>query len=88
MPDNDEFSDSGPTRNLPMVVEQPEKRGRFANSGLPASFVAQLIAARENLDVQRKLRRSPHAKALGAYADSAESMVQRMPAGYGHKGEA
>ena len=77
-----------PTPNLPMVVHQPGERFPLAKLDLPASFITQLIAEREKLDVQRRLRRGPTANALGAYSDSAKTMDKHMPAGYRHTREA
>jgi hypothetical protein len=73
-----------PTPNLPMVIEPPSPHTGFARYGLPASFITQLIAEREQFAVQRKLRRSGTDKALVAYSDGAKSRVRQMPKGYRH----
>jgi hypothetical protein len=87
MADESETDSPEPTPNLPMVIEQPGKRLPPAKFDLPASFITQLIAEREHLDVQRKLRRGPAASAVGAYSQNARAMDKRMPAGFRHTHE-
>lgn len=67
---------------LPMVVEAPPARPRFARVVASADFLSQLIAARQHLPPQRERRRGQPAQAVAAYSAGARIAVRRMPAGY------
>jgi hypothetical protein len=67
---------------LPMVIEAAAPRPSLRRNQTMASFVSQLLAARENLAPQRQRRRNTVAGALGAYSAGASITVKRMPQGY------
>ena len=77
--------------NLPVLAAQPDStqqsaRGRSATSlhryRLPSSFASQLLAERQNLMVQRRLRRAPNAVAVRAYEESDARKIRRVPVGF------
>ena len=67
---------------LPMVIEATAPRPSLRRSQTTATFVSQLLAARENLPAQRLRRRNSVENALGAYGAGARMGVVRMPVGY------
>jgi hypothetical protein len=69
-------------RYLPVVVERSAPRPSLARNSTEASFLSQLLAAREKLPQQRGKSRAPTGHAVSAYSASAASTVRRMPKGY------
>lgn len=67
---------------LPMPLTPALPRPSLARSETTATFVSQLIAERARLAPQRERRRATPENAVGAYSDSAQRAVRRMPAGY------
>ena len=67
---------------LPMVIEATAPRPSLRRSQTTATFVSQLLAARENLAPQRQRRRNTVDGALTAYGAGASIMIKRMPQGY------
>lgn len=78
--DTEQCSEMAP--GLPMVLEAQRQRPSLARSQISASFVSQLLAARQNLAPQRVRRRSSVDGALDAYRSGASISVVRMPQGY------
>ncbi|MGV8853672.1 MAG: hypothetical protein ACOH2L_03425 [Devosia sp.] len=71
-----------PQSGLPVALQAARARPSLARSQTGAAFVSQLLAARANLPPQRLRRRGSAEGAIGAYANSANITVKRMPAGY------
>lgn len=76
------------TRNLPVLVGPASARPSLARYQVPASFVSQLLAARQRVDSQRARNRAPAAVAVSAYRAGSAISVRRMPAGYRHAANA
>lgn len=83
-----EFSAAGrvnPGRNLPVLMTpvHPRHQGRTDDPSRPDSeFASQLIAARDQLPVQRARRRAGEGNAQLAYDRSARLGERRLPQGY------
>ena len=73
--------EDGVIRNLPAVI-RPAPTFSAPSGSADASFVTQLLAARQRLPLQRALWRAEPAVALGAYDGLAAGRTKRMPLGY------
>jgi hypothetical protein len=82
MSDGDTNDEADFGRYLPVVVERPAPRPSLVRTSTEASFLSQLIAARDRAAPQRDKRRAPTGHAVDAYSASATSTVRRMPKGY------
>ena len=82
MTDFETHNRSVSARGLPMVIGMSAPRPSLLRSETTATFVSQLLAARENLPPQRVRRRNSVNGALGAYSAGAQMGTVRMPAGY------
>jgi hypothetical protein len=67
---------------LPVPLESAALRPSLMREQTTAAFVSQLLAARDRMAPQRERRRASPESAVGAYSDSAQRAVRRMPAGY------
>lgn len=65
-----------------LVVRAGARAPVFGRPRTGAAFLAQLIAERQGLPLQRARRRAGLAEALEAYAVSGARTVRRMPKGY------
>ena len=65
-----------------MVIAPQETEGPRHAPRPDAAFLAQLLAARDNLPVQRAHRRAAGTTASRAYAATRASTVRRLPMGY------
>lgn len=75
-------------RALPMVMT-PQQTDAPRHAPRPqAAFLAQLLAARDHLEIQRARRRTTGDAASRAYAATGASTVMRLPAGYRRRLEA
>jgi hypothetical protein len=82
MSDGDTNDEADFDRYLPVVIERPAPRPSLVRTSTEASFLSQLIAARERAAPQRNKPPAPAGHALNAYSASASSTVRRMPKGY------
>jgi hypothetical protein len=64
------------------ALEAASARPSLARSVPTATFVSQLIAARERMTPQRPRRNGTPEGAVGAYGQTARLADRRMPAGY------
>lgn len=71
-----------PRPGLPVRLGSPTERPSLARSGPRASFISQLIAAREPTAPQSQRHRANLGAALDAYRSGAEVSVVRLPQGY------
>jgi len=65
---------------LPVPVEPRQERPSLARNSVEAGFVSQLIAAREQLALQKRRRQAAAGTAADLYA--ARQAPRRMPPGY------
>jgi hypothetical protein len=65
-----------------MALAPSGPRPSLARSSASAAFVSQLLAARDRLPPQRPRRNANAERALGAYGQSARSLIRRMPQGF------
>jgi hypothetical protein len=65
-----------------MVLAASAPRPSLRRSATEATFLSQLIAARQHLAPQRARRRAPITQAVDAYRIGGRVSVVRMPAGY------
>lgn len=71
-----------PAPGLPMLIEPAAPRPSLRRNQTAATFVSQLLAAREKLPSQRQCRRNTVEHALSAYSAGAKVTLVRMPPGY------
>lgn len=74
-------SDSSQSRNLPAVIV-PDVTPMPTGESPEAGFVAQLLAAKGRLPLQRSRWRAEPSAAVGAYDLSRTMAARRMPQGY------
>lgn len=71
-----------PAPGLPVVIDAAAPRPSLQRSQTNATFISQLLAARDNLPPQRQRRQGSVEGALGAYRAGASIAVRRLPQGY------
>jgi hypothetical protein len=74
------YANSG--RNLPVVFGTQTERRPFHQARVKSDFASQLIAARDQMPVQRQRRREGEAIVVLAYDRSARLSERRIPQGY------
>lgn len=74
------YANSG--RNLPVCFGTPQERRPFHQARIKSDFASQLIAARDQLPVQRQRRRAGEDIVLTAYDRTARFSERRLPLGY------
>ena len=69
-------------RNLPVLLGARQERQPFYRARVKSDFASQLIAARDQMPVQREHRRAGEEVVLVAYDRTARLTERRMPQGY------
>lgn len=68
--------------NLPIAIGRPAPRPSLARIATQSAFVAQLIATRDAVPIQRARRRASDSEASSAYRLTNALDTKRIPLGY------